>query len=78
MWYDHVEEQQTEYKEIKTIYESIQAKLAEDKTVLNTSKRLYFYNQKLSTLNIEKDSDYRKMERFLNQSFLVENPNQRA
>ena len=31
--------------------------LADDKSVLNTAKRLDFYNQKLSNLNIEKDSE---------------------
>lgn len=53
LWYDHVEEQQSEFKEIKEIYDAIQNSKLDESELDTAEKRQDRFRQQLANFNLE-------------------------
>ena len=72
-WYDHIEEHQQEFKEIKEIYDAIQSKL-DPEQVMTAERRQQDYLKNLASLQgLSKDEEKHRELKF-NRSQVIPNP----
>lgn len=70
MWYDHVEEQQQEFKEIKEIYETIQKSRLDDKEHETAERRKDLCIKKLQKTDLSDKLVLKDIERILEYAYV--------